>query len=234
MNLQEFTNRCEKPSLKNWVNSVVHNAISREGNQITYQDVEHVLDFLHSDQAPRGIKNLSWKQAKEKATAWIEMLNKRAFNAIETEEDIEIVFPVPGMEGYKWVKLIGKSAYEREGRLMSHCIASFYNKEDSENYSLRDGKNNPHASLEIRRSANQIVQVKGKGNGPIHPKYIKAVLEFHKHLGMPIRPHDLPNLGYVFLSESLVHAIETLYPPEEIKYLTVENKKYFYIYSFKE
>lgn len=233
MNLQEFTERCEKPVLKRWVDTVVKKAVAKDPS-ISYQDIEHVLDYLHSDESPRGVSNLSWEQAVSKAEAWVDLLNKRAKDSIELDTDVEEVFRPKEPEGYRWVKLVGKSAFEREGRLMSHCIGSFHDKTDSTNYSLRDPSNNPHANLEIRESAGQIVQVKGKGNGPIHPKYIKAVLEFHEFLKMPIRPNDLPNLGYVPLSASLWRLVEELYPKEQIKYLTMQGERYLYKYGLKD
>jgi hypothetical protein len=54
----------------------------------------------------------------------------------------------------------------------------------------------PHATFEVRKNGGEIVQIKGKGNGPIHPKYIHTILAFLKTVGMEIRPNDMQNLGY--------------------------------------
>ncbi len=69
-------------------------------------------------------------------------------------------------------------------------------------YSYRDSKNIPHATFEVKRKdglinqINQINQIKGKGNGPIHPKYIHPILAFLKSIGMNIRPNDMSYIEY--------------------------------------
>ena len=50
----------------------------------------------------------------------------------------------------------------------------------------------PHATL-----SKQSQQIKGKGNGNIHPKYIKYVVEFLEHLEVEVRDSEMQNLGYV-------------------------------------
>jgi hypothetical protein len=79
---------------------------------------------------------------------------------------------------------------------MSHCVGGYTLTNDCLIYSYRDSKNMPHATFEVRKSNNEIIQIKGKGNGAIHPKYIDPILEFLKAIGMDIRPSDMINLGY--------------------------------------
>ncbi|WP_353889043.1 PcfJ domain-containing protein [uncultured Flavobacterium sp.] len=55
------------------------------------------------------------------------------------------------------VTLKSESSYIREGKLMSHCVGSYYGR-DKIIYSLRDSKNNPHCTIEHGQ------QIKGKGN----------------------------------------------------------------------
>ena len=53
----------------------------------------------------------------------------------------------------------------------------------------------------MNKSAGEIVQIKGKGNGAIHPKYIHPILAFLKRIGFDIRPGDMKNLGYWHIHE---------------------------------
>jgi hypothetical protein len=53
-------------------------------------------------------------------------------------------------DGFKFVKLKSKPAFEREGKLMSHCVSGYHGREGIEIHSLRDEKNNPHCTIEIR------------------------------------------------------------------------------------
>lgn len=104
-----------------------------------------------------------------------------------------------------WLKTTGKKAFEREGFFMAHCVGGY--SPDNENchiYSYRDSKNEPHATFEVSKSDNEIVQIKGKGNGAIHPKYIHPILAFLKAIGMNIRPSDMKNLGYFHLHKEHV------------------------------
>ena len=58
-------------------------------------------------------------------------------------------------DGFKFVLLKSESAYAREGKIMSHCAASYFGR-NSKIYSLRDENNNPHCTIEEDN------QIKGK------------------------------------------------------------------------
>ncbi len=85
-----------------------------------------------------------------------------------------------------------------EGNILTGNCAGGYSPDSTERliYSYRDANNLPHATFEVQKNNNEIVQIKGKGNGPIHPRYIHPILEFLKVIGMEIRPNDMVNLGY--------------------------------------
>lgn len=102
-------------------------------------------------------------------------------------------------DGTKIVKLLTKKAYEREGFLMRHCLGG-YAVGNTTIYSLRDGSNSPHVTFEITKGEESVQQVKGKGNGLIHPRYIDATLKFLKHIGVTVRPSEMANLGYLHVS----------------------------------
>jgi len=156
-------------------------------------EVEHIIDYLISDAAPKRLRKMSYKQAKESAEKWTKSQQKKGAGIVDSPEDIETIHDF--LDGTRIVKLLTKKAYQREGFFMAHCVSG-YTPEKSTIYSYRDKNNQPHATFEVSKSGDQIVQIKGKGNGPIHPKYIHPILTFLKTVGMDIRPSDMINLGY--------------------------------------
>jgi len=153
----------------------------------TTKEAEHIIDYMISDKRPNRIERMTWEQAKSNTDKWNKSLQKKGQHIQETKSDIEIVLDFK--DGFKIVKLVGQKAYEREGYLMRHCVATYYNK-DVEIYSLRDKNNNPHCTIE------KDVQIKGKGNGDIHPKYINYIVQFLESTGMKVRDSEMKNLGY--------------------------------------
>ena len=52
------------------------------------------------------------------------------------------------------------------------------------------------------------MQIKGKGNGAIHPKYIHPILAFLKSINLDIRPTDMVNLGYYHIPKDHLEIIK--------------------------
>jgi len=157
------------------------------------QEVEHVIDFLMSDKAPKNLNKASYKQMQKKTDDWVKALNKKGASIKELKKDTKIVLDFK--DGFRVVQLVGKNAYKREGFLMRHCVADYYGKDD-EVYSLRDKNNTPHATM-----SKSSQQIKGKGNGSIHPKYIKYVIEFLEYLDVEVRKGEMKGLGYVDIQD---------------------------------
>ena len=170
--------------LLKWVDTVLKNEIQRE--QKNTEEVEHVLDYMV--QCGKKIQRMSYKDAKRLSDAWMKTQIKKGNNIIELPNDIEVVLDFN--DGFKVVKLLGENAYKREGFLMSHCVASYYGS-DKEIYSLRDKDNIPHCTMEKDQ------QIKGKGNGDIHPKYIDYIVKFLEHVGMTVGDSEMKHLGYI-------------------------------------
>ena len=171
-----------------WIETVLKNAVAKEPK--TTEEVEHVLDYLV--QCGKNIQRMSYKDAKRLSDAWLKTQIKKGNNIKELPEDTEIVLDFK--DGFKVVKLIGENAYKREGFLMSHCVGSYYGR-DVEIYSLRDKDNIPHCTMEKDQ------QIKGKGNGDIHPKYILYVVKFLEHVGMTVGDSEMKHLGYINVEE---------------------------------
>lgn len=180
-----------------WINTAAKKAIKDQNTNES--QLEHVIDWLISGNAPQRLRKLSVKDALRLSEKWMESNQKKGKNLIDDKNDIKTFLRFS--DGSKIVKLISKKAFEREGFLMSHCLGGYSLRENYDIYSLRDSENSPHATFEVNIKDKDVLQVKGKGNGPIHPKYIKKVLSFLKKIGMDIRKSEMKNLGYYYVPE---------------------------------
>lgn len=199
----------------------------KKGKSVSQGEAEHIIDYLRSEQAPKKLRKASYKDMKRKAEEWLESQKKKGAGVVETEEDVKIIRVFDN--GYRFVQLVSKAAFQREGNLMGHCVGSYHGRDGCEIYSLRDNENVPHCTLELLRSNGSINQLKGKGNGPIHPKYISYVIDMCKELGMEIRESELKYLGYSQLSDIMWSIIDrTMKPAKELSF---NGKRYLFKHS---
>jgi len=164
---------------------------------LNQSEAEHIIDYLVSAHAPRRLRRMSYPQAALAAAAWSAAQQRKGACLEDSPEDITTIHDFG--DGTRIVKLMTPAAYKREGFLMSHCVGS-YSPTTSTIYSYRDAENLPHVTFEVRTEGRAIQQVKGKGNGPIHPRYIHPVLAFLQTLGFKVRPSEMRNLGYLHIT----------------------------------
>lgn len=199
-----------------WLKTTGKKALSLK--KIDVSELEHVLDFLVSTAAPPRLQKMSIVDAKRKTQEWNEQQQRKGRNLVDSEEDIETIHAFD--DGTKIVRLKTKKALQREGFLMNHCVGGYsIDNKNQHIYSYRDTENLPHATFEVQKKNQEIIQIKGKGNGPIHPKYIHPILAFLKVIGMEIRPPDMVNLGYFHLDKIFMPFLENI---EEAKKQMVE------------
>lgn len=190
-----------------WIELILGSAEKK--NKLPSQvDVEHIIDFLCSDKAPKRLMKMSISQAKQSAEAWAKTNQKKGKNLIEDDDDTDTIHSYS--DGSRIAKLVSEKAYKREGFLMSHCLGGYTIKNDVEIYSYRDNKNQPHATFEVRRQGGEINQIKGKGNGPIHPRYIMSILDFLTSIGQKPRPSEMINLGYHHIAKEHLEYIKNV------------------------
>lgn len=188
-----------------WIKTAGRKAILKK--LTNESDLEHVVDFLVSESAPSRLQKMSFQDAKRKSKEWSEKNQKKGRSLVDENKDIEVIHDF--LDGTKIVRLQTKKSFEREGFLMSHCVGGYSpNTNDMFIYSYRDEKNMPHATFEVRKNGGEIVQIKGKGNGPIHPKYIHPISAFLKSVGMEIRPNDMKNLGYYHIHKDHIEFLK--------------------------
>jgi hypothetical protein len=143
-----------------------------------WQDLEIVADWFNTwkadDPALSRIDRVNFPQAREQARAWREEINKNPWLHIKDRPPVYKTYD----DGMKWVLLITEMHMAREGNLMHHCVggSSYVNQMKqgvSEFYSLRDPKNEPHITVEVRVASGirHALQMKGKQNAKAIPKY---------------------------------------------------------------
>ena len=169
-----------------------HLAKYLQENQENQTEIEHILDYLYSH--PKlDISKIGYTTISAKAEKWIKKLQTLASKDTEVEgTDYAIDFDFD--DWYRIVKLLSQDAYNREGKLMSHCVSSYYGR-DEVIYSLRDSNNNPHCTI-----SDSSGQIKGKGNGSIDPKYIDYIIQFLESKEIEVSENDMKNLWYYKLS----------------------------------
>lgn len=208
--LNQIKARTQNEEIKNWIDGPLKAYIQKHSLGIDEQGhLEHIIDYLESRPKPLRLKKMSVKDAIRLAEQWTKRLEKRGQDIREESGDTEVIQRFKN--GFTIVKLVGKNAFLREGKLMRHCVGSYVDKPGVIIYSLRDPLNNPHATFEVISENKQITQVKGKGNGPIHPDYIDMVVKFLKKIGMNIRESEMTNLGYIKIDSDFKVEIEKIY-----------------------
>jgi hypothetical protein len=224
--LQELLLQTEKEIVKTYINNIMKKYIENEKNA-NQGELEHIIDLFNAKQVDERILKIPVKTAIEKSKKWVKKLSEQAGAIPETECDTEIVHDFNN--GFKFVKLLSKSTYAREGKLMSNCVLSYFGRNDVLIYSLRDKLNKPHCTLEVKIENNYVNQIKGKGKGSVHPKYIKYVLFMLQKLGQKLRSSELTYLGYDEIDGDVLTLLNTNFV--NLKTLTFDGKMFLYRYQ---
>lgn len=94
-------------------------------NPESQDEIEQILDFIYSKKI--DISKVWYTVLLEKTEKWHKKLQSVATKETEIEwTDYETYLDF--WDGFKFVKLISKPCYEREGKLMSHCVASYFGR----------------------------------------------------------------------------------------------------------
>lgn len=204
--INKYLSQTNKQEVKTWISTALAKRLNKDPSKDNQSEIEHIIDYLNSDRAPVRLQKMSYIQAKVNTDKWLTSLQKKGRNLVDTDTDVEIVKRYKS--GLRLVKLVSENSYKREGTLMGHCVASYYGKKDTTIYSLRDFNNNPHCTIEILNNGRDINQIKGKGNGSIHPNYIKTIIAVLKHFKLEVRDSEMGNLGYTKVSPEDKQLIE--------------------------
>ena len=188
--------------------------------------LEHVIDYLMSDEAPKRLDALTVPEAMKQADAWTKMLTKKKVNPLDAAEGEKIIKKYP--DGFTWRELTNEAALSREGTEMGHCVGSYWREVQNgktQIYSLRDTKNQPHITIEV--SDNSLVQIKGKGNAAVASQYRAHGQDFVRELGggdVDIQEcRDLGNIGMFRIKAP--KKPDTPFMTQEMQLVTLEEVK---------
>jgi hypothetical protein len=145
-----------------------------------WQDLETIADWFNTwkadDPALGRIDRVNFPEARQQARAWRDEINKNPW--LHIKDKPRVYKEYDDGSGLKWVILSTDMHMKREGELMHHCVGgSGYThamkQGTSEFYSLRDAKNEPHCTVEVRVQNGQrhVMQAKGKQNAKAIAKY---------------------------------------------------------------
>ena len=93
-----------------WITVNLTNYLKK--NDENQSEIEHIIDYLVSDKCPKRINKMSYVEAKANAEKWNKALVKKGNGIIEVESDVELIKDFG--DGFRIVKLVGKSAFDRE------------------------------------------------------------------------------------------------------------------------
>lgn len=205
----------ELQEIENWKQSNLENYLSK-GNKLAQHEIDHIFDWLSSDDAKsyrKRLKRLSVPDALKLAQKWTDKLNQTFIKKNEISCDLNGVEIVKTFDSnFYVVKLLSQESFEREGALMGHCVSSYYDKNHSSIYSLRDKKNQPHCTIELLHEKNEISinQVKGRANLEVVEKYHHYIISFlndlfwHNIYESDLKNFNCTNIGNILYPENKV------------------------------
>lgn len=188
-----------------------------------YQDneIDHAIEWLLQYKKQDLVLTLGPEKVVNSSKRWTKLLIEKAANLVEQDHDVAIILNLDN--NYKIVKLLNENAYKYEGREMGHCVASYANKKTTI-YSLRDGYNKPHATMEI--NGKDIVQLQGKQNNAIKTEYIQYVIEAVSALGLNVNDNYLTKLGFSEIDNKLKEFLQGVYKEDNLPLVTFNKKLY--------
>lgn len=145
--------------------------------------LKHKKDWIKPDKPERLKKLSTMRDAKNAADK--DMLKAAQRLAVkfkgvgDNDGDIEVVKTFE--DGFAIVRLLTQTALQRESAMMNHCVGegAYNDGLEGDNtiiYSLRDPKNEAHATIEVQ--GNTMKQCKGKQDLPPVAKYFPYLKEF--------------------------------------------------------
>ena len=178
-------------------------------DRVFKDQVFHVIDYLNTYNNP--IK-FDYPLAIQKAEEYFNQLKRKASDAFD-ESGVEIIKKY--LDGFYWAKITSEHELQREGKIMNHCVGSYWAQVKSDKVSilsLRDLKNIPHCTVEYR--GKDINQIKGNSNGVVKKEYVPYVEDLLK--GKVIKINNID--GDDLLKIGLINDIKgDLYSLDKIK-----------------
>jgi hypothetical protein len=130
--------------------------ITIEPQQELRQQAEQVIDWLNAQTAENESPNLrmTWEDAVEAQAEWhADIARQSRVTELTADQMLGVVTIMEFEDGFRWVDVQTEVCLQHEGTVMGHCVGQGgYTQGVSEGttkiLSLRDGNNNPHATIE--------------------------------------------------------------------------------------
>ena len=186
-----------------WLKTALERGDEVYSLHLSYKDMEtisHWLDYLNTVEG--DVSRISIPQLQKKVKEWEESFAKQKANE---EDGIELVHSYS--DGFSWVNVFGKNSLNREGKLINHCVGSYYNQVKNGSvsiYSLRDKSNKPHCTIELKHG--EIQQIKGNSNEAVKEQYRKYVIDFLKKKYVKFKsviPEELLNINLIQIDNKI-------------------------------
>lgn len=139
-----------------------------------------MLDYLDNQSDHRVLRKLNRVTVEQVEAAAREAADRNALRRVLDQAEIVYDFP----DGFRVVHLRTAAELDLEGELMDHCVGGYTHliaHAMLDILSLRDARNRPHATLEAHGA--DIVQIKGKANGPVADRYAGYLRTFLQDMG---------------------------------------------------
>jgi hypothetical protein len=166
--------------------------------------VRHVRDWLFAARAdhapflarindkgqPLKLLKLDLGAACNAADKYFARLNQRAADSLSDEGHAETVMSFK--DGYRIVQMLTPEALKVEGRRMGTCVGAQGSRllsGETFYYSLRDHRNEPHATL-ARHKTNVLSECKGRHNRPVLNKYLPPIIAFLKEMKISLQRYS--------------------------------------------
>lgn len=163
-----------------------------------WQCLEHIVHWFNawSPDDPRWkgdrITRICWHTAAREAAMWFKDVNENLWDYVKDKAPVIRTYA----QGFCWVRLSTPLHFERESRLMNHCVGNGgyyerYKRGETEYYSLRDKNNKPHCTVEVQRHYSTektacVVQCKGKNNQRPSDDYQRYIGRFFYDMNWPV------------------------------------------------
>jgi len=145
--------------------------------QYTLDTVKYIQDWFL--QTSPNISEYSFESAYEASKKWHDELAKKVEESKKKSYATNnVVFE---MDEFYIVQMTTKKDLKVEGDKMGHCVGGYSVDDRHKFYSLRDKKNEPHATMEVTvndSGQHSVVQIKGKQNRVPNVEYQYIIVCF--------------------------------------------------------
>src|SRR5271166_6073468 len=100
----------QNEEILNWARTVGRASLKKEA--VSESCLEHVIDWLVSDAAPKRLRRLNIKDAVRLSTNWMELNKKKGKDLEDTDTDIKTFMKFE--DNTRIVELLSESAFKRE------------------------------------------------------------------------------------------------------------------------